>query len=98
MRYMPFKSHPQPSVQEAALEPRALAIGLSIYSELSAVAIPAARFVQGLGSPEKNPAYQKLKLKNLRLFIPGDLGIQPGPTVSKLTPSPGPPPLKGSAL
>lgn len=91
---MPFKSHPQPSVQEAALEPRALAI----YSELSAVAIPAARFVQGLGSPEKNPAYQKLKLKNLSLFIPGDLGIQHGPTVSKLTPSPGPLPLKGSAL
>lgn len=87
MRHMSFKPYPQPSVQETALKPRALAICLSIYSELSAVAIPAAGFVQGLGSPGKNPAYQNLRLKNLSPFIPRDLGIRHGPTASKLTPS-----------
>lgn len=74
---------PQLSAQEAALEPCVLAIcpstRPSIHNYLP-FAILVARFVQSLGSPEKNPASQKLRLKNLSPIVPRDLGIQHGAT------------------
>lgn len=68
MRRMSFKPYPQPSVQETVLTPCAPAMRPSIYSELSAVAIPAAGFVQGLGSPGKN--IQPTRISDSRISAP----------------------------